>query len=110
MSVSDASFKEIAELISRSLGLGGRTKSLNVDYVIALYREAARYAVASNSRVSAGNAQTGLVSQRPFSRGSGDGINELRRARDNHCRLRTKYLRETGGQEAARLDEEINQN
>jgi nucleoside-diphosphate-sugar epimerase len=53
----DASFKEIAELISRSLGLGGRTQSLNVADVIRQYGEAARYGVASNSRVSAVNAR-----------------------------------------------------
>jgi nucleoside-diphosphate-sugar epimerase len=53
----DASFKEIAEVISRSLGFGGRTQSLNVDDLIGQYGEAARYGVASNSRVSAVNAR-----------------------------------------------------
>jgi len=53
----DASFKEIAESISRSLGFGGRTQSLNVADVIRQYGEAARYGVASNSRVSAVNAR-----------------------------------------------------
>jgi nucleoside-diphosphate-sugar epimerase len=53
----DASFKGIAELISRSLGFGGRTQSLNVADVIRQYGEAARYAAASNSRVSAVNAR-----------------------------------------------------
>jgi nucleoside-diphosphate-sugar epimerase len=53
----DASFKGIAELISRSLGWGGRTQSLSVDDVTRQYGEAARYAAASNSRVSAVNAR-----------------------------------------------------
>jgi nucleoside-diphosphate-sugar epimerase len=53
----DASFKEIAELISRSLGLAGRTQSLNVEDAVRQYGEAARYGVASNSRVSAVNAR-----------------------------------------------------
>lgn len=53
----DASFKEIAESISRSLGLGGRTQSLPVDEVTRQYGEAVRYGVASNSRVSAVNAR-----------------------------------------------------
>src|SRR5262249_49382013 len=47
----DVSFKEIAELISRSLGFGGRTQSLSVDDLTRQYGEAARYGVASNSRV-----------------------------------------------------------
>jgi nucleoside-diphosphate-sugar epimerase len=53
----DASFKEIAELISRSLGLGGRTQSLSVADAIRQYGEAARYGVGSNCRVSAVNAR-----------------------------------------------------
>jgi hypothetical protein len=53
----DASFKEIAELISRSLGFGGRMQGLSVDDVIRQYGEAARYGAASNSRVSAFNAR-----------------------------------------------------
>ena len=53
----DASFKEIAEMISRSLGLGGKTVSLSVEDVVRQYGEAGRYGVASNSLVSAVNAR-----------------------------------------------------
>ena len=53
----DASFKEIAEMISRSLGLGGRTISLNVEDVVRQYGDAGRYGVTSNSLVSAVNAR-----------------------------------------------------
>jgi nucleoside-diphosphate-sugar epimerase len=52
-----ASFLEIARLISDSLGLGGKTQSLDVDYVTSNLGEAARYGAASNSRVSAVNAR-----------------------------------------------------
>jgi nucleoside-diphosphate-sugar epimerase len=52
-----ASFLEIAHLISESLGLGGKTLSLDVDDVTREQGEAARYGVASNSRVSAVNAR-----------------------------------------------------
>jgi nucleoside-diphosphate-sugar epimerase len=53
----DASFKEIAELISRSLGFGGRTQSLSMDDMIRQYGEGARYGMTSNSRVSAVSAR-----------------------------------------------------
>jgi nucleoside-diphosphate-sugar epimerase len=53
----DASFKEIAEMISRSLGLGGKTVSLSVEDAVRQYGEAGRYGVASNSLVSAVNAR-----------------------------------------------------
>jgi nucleoside-diphosphate-sugar epimerase len=53
----DASFKEIAEWISRSLGFAGKTQSLNVADLVRQYGEAARYGVASNSRVSAVNGR-----------------------------------------------------
>ena len=53
----DASFKEIAEMISRSLGLGGKTVSLSVEDMVRQYGEAGRYGVASNSLVSAVNAR-----------------------------------------------------
>ena len=53
----DASFKEIAEWISHSLGFAGKTQSLNVADLVRQYGEAARYGVASNSRVSAVNAR-----------------------------------------------------
>jgi nucleoside-diphosphate-sugar epimerase len=53
----DASFKEIAEMISRSLGFEGKTVSLSVEDVIRQYGEAGRYGVASNSRVNARNAR-----------------------------------------------------
>jgi nucleoside-diphosphate-sugar epimerase len=53
----DASFREIAEWISRALGFGGRTQGLSVADVVRQFGEAARYGVASNSRVSAVNAR-----------------------------------------------------
>jgi nucleoside-diphosphate-sugar epimerase len=53
----EASFKEIAESISRTLGFGGRTQSLSVADVIRQYDAAARYGAAANSRVSAVNAR-----------------------------------------------------
>lgn len=53
----DASFKEIAEMISRSLGFEGITLSLSVEDVVRQYGDAGRYGVASNSRVSAVNAR-----------------------------------------------------
>jgi nucleoside-diphosphate-sugar epimerase len=52
-----ASFKEIAEMISRSLGLGGKTLSLSVEDVARQHGDAGRYGVASNSLVSAVNAR-----------------------------------------------------
>ena len=53
----DASFKEIAEMVSLSLGFGGRTVSVNVDDVVRKYGDAGRYGVSSNSLVSAANAR-----------------------------------------------------
>ena len=53
----DASFKEIAEMVSHSLGFEGRTVSLSVEDVVRQYGEAGRYGVTSNSRVSALNAR-----------------------------------------------------
>jgi nucleoside-diphosphate-sugar epimerase len=52
-----SSFKELAELISVSLGFGGATTSLPVEEVIRQHGEAARLGVASNSFVSAANAR-----------------------------------------------------
>ena len=52
-----ASFKEIAEMISRSLGLGGKTVSLTVEDAVRQYGDAGRYGVTSNSLVSAVNAR-----------------------------------------------------
>lgn len=52
-----ASFKEIAEMISRSLGLGGKTVSLSIEDVVRQYGDAGRYGVTSNSLVSAVNAR-----------------------------------------------------
>jgi len=52
----DASFKEIAEMISRSFDLG-KTVSLSVEDLARQYGDAARYGVASNSLVSAVNAR-----------------------------------------------------
>ena len=53
----DASFKEIAEMMSRSLGLGGKTVSLRVEDLARQHGEAALYGVTSNSLVSAVNAR-----------------------------------------------------
>ncbi|MGA9452713.1 MAG: NAD-dependent epimerase/dehydratase family protein [Verrucomicrobiia bacterium] len=53
----DASFKEIAEMVSRSLGFGGRTVSLNVGDAVRQYGDAGRYGVSSNSLVGAVNAR-----------------------------------------------------
>ncbi len=53
----EASFFEIAELISQTLGYEGRTQSLSIDDVVAQMGEAARYGAAANSRVSAVNAR-----------------------------------------------------
>jgi len=53
----DASFKEIAEMISQALGFDGRTMSLGVEGVLRQYGEAGLYGVTSNSRVSAQNAR-----------------------------------------------------
>jgi nucleoside-diphosphate-sugar epimerase len=53
----EASFREIAESISRSLGFQGRTQSLSVADLVQQYGDDARYGVASNSRVSAVNAR-----------------------------------------------------
>ena len=52
-----ASFKEIAEMISRSLGLGGKTVSLSVADLVRQYGAAGRYGITSNSLVSAVNAR-----------------------------------------------------
>ncbi len=52
----DASFKEIAEMISRSFGLG-KTVSLSVEDLVRQHGDAARYGVTSNSLVSAVNAR-----------------------------------------------------
>ena len=53
----EASFKEIAELISHVLGFGGKTISLSIDDLVRQYGDAARYGVTSNSLVSAVNAR-----------------------------------------------------
>jgi nucleoside-diphosphate-sugar epimerase len=53
----DASFKDIAERISRALGLGGKTVSLSVEDLVRQYGDAGRYGVTSNSLVSAVNAR-----------------------------------------------------
>jgi len=52
----DASFKEIAEMISRSFGLG-KTVSLSVEDLVRQHGDAARYGITSNSLVSAVNAR-----------------------------------------------------
>lgn len=53
----DASFKDIAEMLSRSLGFDGKTVSLSLEDVVRQSGEAGRYGVTSNSRVSAVNAR-----------------------------------------------------
>jgi nucleoside-diphosphate-sugar epimerase len=53
----DASFKEIAEMISRSLGLAGKTISLSVEDLVRQHGDAGRYGITSNSLVSAVNAR-----------------------------------------------------
>jgi nucleoside-diphosphate-sugar epimerase len=53
----DASFKEIAGMISRSLGLGGMTVSLNVEDLVRQYGDAGRYGITSNSLVSGVSAR-----------------------------------------------------
>ena len=53
----DASFKEIAEMISRSLGLDDKTVSASVEDLVRQYGDAGRYGITSNSLVSAVNAR-----------------------------------------------------
>ena len=53
----DASFKEIAEMISRSLGLDDKTVSVSVEDLVRKYGDAGRYGITSNSLVSAVNAR-----------------------------------------------------
>ena len=53
----NASFKEIAEMTSRSLGFGGKTVSISVEDLIRQYGDAGRYGMTSNSLVSAVNAR-----------------------------------------------------
>lgn len=53
----DASFKDIAEMISRALGLGGKTVSLKVEDLVRQHGDAGRYGITSNSLVSAVNAR-----------------------------------------------------
>jgi|SRR5208282_2008888 len=52
----DASFKEIADMISRSFGLG-KTVSLSVEDLVRQHGDAARYGITSNSLVRAVNAR-----------------------------------------------------
>ena len=52
----EASFKEIAEMISRSFGLG-KTVSLSVEELVRQHGDAGRYGITSNSLVSAVNAR-----------------------------------------------------
>jgi nucleoside-diphosphate-sugar epimerase len=53
----DASFQEIAELIGKTQGLGGKTVSIGIDVLIAQSGDLGRYGVAANSFVSATNAR-----------------------------------------------------
>ena len=52
----DASFREIAEMISRSFRLG-KTVSLSVEDLVQQHGDGARYGITSNSLVSAANAR-----------------------------------------------------
>ncbi|OWA49796.1 hypothetical protein BV898_14331 [Hypsibius exemplaris] len=52
--------KEVAEVVSRSLGFGGKTESWNADEAIKAHGEWARSAMAANSRVKAVNARKTL--------------------------------------------------
>jgi nucleoside-diphosphate-sugar epimerase len=52
-----ASFREIAEMISRFLGFGGKTASVSIDELVRKYGDAGRYGMTSNSLVSAANAR-----------------------------------------------------
>jgi nucleoside-diphosphate-sugar epimerase len=52
----DASFKEIAEMIGRALGLG-KTVGLSIEDIVRQYGDAGRYGVGSNSLVKAVNAR-----------------------------------------------------
>ena len=53
----NASFKEIAVMISRSLGFGGKTISVSVEELVRNYGDAGRYGMTSNSLVRAVNAR-----------------------------------------------------
>lgn len=53
----EESFVRLAEAISRSLGFGGRTESWPLAEAVAELGDAARFALASNSRVRAVNAR-----------------------------------------------------
>jgi nucleoside-diphosphate-sugar epimerase len=53
----DASFKEIAEMIARTQGLGGRTLSVGIDALIAQFGDMGRFGVAANSFIRAANAR-----------------------------------------------------
>jgi nucleoside-diphosphate-sugar epimerase len=53
----NASFKEIAEMISHSLGFGGKTVSVSMEELVRKYGDAGRYGMTSNSLVSAVNAR-----------------------------------------------------
>ncbi len=53
----EASLKEVAESVSRFLGYGGRTESWDAKDAIERYGNWERFALASNSRVRAGNAR-----------------------------------------------------
>jgi nucleoside-diphosphate-sugar epimerase len=52
-----ASFREIAEMISRSLGFDGKTVSVSIEELVRKYGAAGRYGMTSNSLVSAVNAR-----------------------------------------------------
>jgi nucleoside-diphosphate-sugar epimerase len=53
----DASFEEIAEMIAKTQGLGGKTMSIGIDNRISQYGDIGRYGVAANSLVTAQNAR-----------------------------------------------------
>ena len=65
----NASFREIAEMISRSLGFGGKTVSVSVEDLVRQYGDGGRYGMTSNSLVSAVNARRlGWSPKAPLSR------------------------------------------
>ena len=52
-----ASFREIPEMISLSLGFGGKTVSVSIEELVRQYGDAGLYGMTSNSVVSAVNAR-----------------------------------------------------
>jgi nucleoside-diphosphate-sugar epimerase len=53
----DASFREIAEWIAQTQGMGGKTISVGIDVLVAQFGDVGRFGVAANSLVRAENAR-----------------------------------------------------